>query len=121
MIAAVPELETLLAALGGLVLGAGISAYISMQRDRKTARERLDLETKLRRVVVPVLERRADTLGIPPAERGRDADGPVALTMTLASAIRQEEESGELPFGDTVEVSRSELKAETDGEETETE
>ena len=84
-------------------------------------RERVDLETKLRRDVVPVLERRADLLGIPAKERGHNDDGPVQLTQTLARAIKGHEESGELPFGDTLEVSRAELKKEIEapsGEET---
>ena len=108
-----PALETILAAVGGLVLGGGIAAYVYRQRERRWLRERLEIETRLRRVVVPVLERRAETLGIPTSARGANADGPVVLTMTLASAIRAEEESGELPFGDTVEVSRSDLDEET--------
>ncbi len=106
----------MLAAVGGLVLGVGIAAYLSMRRERRWMRARVDLETKLRRVVVPVLERRADTLGIPPAARGKNSDGPVMLTLTLAGAIRNEEESGELPFGDTVEVSRSDLAEEPKAE-----
>lgn len=102
------------------MLGAGIAAYLAMQRERRWMRQRVDLEAKLRRIVVPVLERRADTLGIPPSARGKNSDGPVALTITLASAIRDDEESGTLPFGDTLQVSRSELdeKTEADGEET---
>lgn len=94
------------------MLGVGIAAYLYRRRERRWLRERLDIETKLRRIVVPVLERRAGALGIPTSARGQNADGPVSLTMTLANAIRGAEESVELPFGDTVEVSRSELEEE---------
>jgi len=114
-----PALETMLAALGGLVLGAGALAYHFRGRERAWNRERLEIETKMRRDVIPVLERRADVLGIPPRQRGQDSEGPVALVSVLAVAIRREEESGELPFGDTLEVSRTELQEElgdTDGD-----
>lgn len=104
--------ETALAAICGLVLGAGVASYLSMQKARRSMRWRVELETRLRRVVVPVLERRADVLGIPPSERGRNADGAIDLTLTLAQAIKTEEESAELAFGDTVEVQRSQLEAE---------
>ncbi|HJL19819.1 MAG TPA: hypothetical protein RMH99_29415 [Sandaracinaceae bacterium LLY-WYZ-13_1] len=74
-------------------------------------RRRLELEAKVRRAVVPVLERRADTLGIPPARRGSNDDGPFVLAVALAEAIRHQEDSAELPFGDTLEVGRDELNA----------
>ena len=111
--------ETILAALGGLALGGGAVMIHARRRERQRSRERLELEMRLRRVVVPVLERRADVLGIPPADRGQNADGPVGLTLTLARAIKEEEESGELPFGDTVEVSRDQLEAEVSASGTE--
>lgn len=104
--------ETLLAALGGLVLGMGVASLLSMQRDRRWMRQKVELETRLRREIVPVLERRADVLGIPPADRGQDGEGPIGLAITLAQAIRLAEESTELPFGDTVEVARKELASE---------
>ncbi len=105
-------LETMLAALGGLVLGAGMLAFLSRRRERSWTRQRVEIETRMRRDVIPVLERRADVLGIPPKKRGHDSDGPVALVSILARAIRAEEESGDLPFGDTLEVSRTELASE---------
>lgn len=105
--------ETVLAAVGGLVLGTGLVAFLSRQRERRWMRQRVELETRLRRVVVPVLERRADVLGIPPAQRGSDEEGAIELTLSLAGAIKQLEESAELPFGDTVEVARRELEGVT--------
>jgi hypothetical protein len=104
--------ETMLAALGGMVFGMGVASLVFRQRDRRGMRQRVELETRLRREIVPVLERRADALGIPPAERGHDGDGPIGLVITLAQAIRTAEESTELPFGDTVEVARKDLAGE---------
>lgn len=103
--------ETLLAAFGGLALGAGLTALRSIQDRRRWLRERVELETKMRRFVVPVLERRADVLRIPAAERGDHTDGPLHLSVTLAQAIGNVEESADLPFGDTLEVARNELRA----------
>jgi hypothetical protein len=48
-------------------------------------------------------------LAVPAAHRGSDELGSVALAIALARGIGTLEESGELPFGDTVEVSRQEL------------
>lgn len=104
-----PGWETLVAAAGGFAIGGGLAAIWARQRQARTARERVELETRLRRTVIPVLERRADVLGIPPSERGVDSDGAAALTVTLAQVIKTQEESAELPFGDTVEVDRSSL------------
>jgi len=72
-------------------------------------RERVTIESRLRRDVIPVLERRADTMGIPPSERGQGVADVVELVGTLGRAIKNEEESGDLPFGDTLEASRTEL------------
>lgn len=104
-------LETLLAAAVGLLAGAGIVGFVSSRRERRGTRARVELEARVRSVIVPVLERRAAVLGIPPAARGRDEEGTMGLALTLARAIQTEEESGELPFGDTVEVARDELDA----------
>ncbi len=104
--------ETVLAAIGGMVLGVGAASFLSRRRERRWARQKVELEARLRRAIVPVLERRADVLGIPPAQRGDDGDGAITLALTLAQAIRSVEESSELPFGDTVEVSRKELDSE---------
>lgn len=106
--------ETLWAALVGLAVGVVVTALIARQGHRRSSRALIEIETRMRRTVVPVLERRADALGVPPAKRGADDDGPIALVVTLATAIGAVEESAELPFGDTVEVSRRELDRELD-------
>lgn len=104
--------ETLLAAVGGLLLGGGAVALLSRRHGRRWMRQRVELETRTRREIVPVLERRADVLGIPPSARGHDGEGPIGLAITLAQAIRTAEESTELPFGDTVEVARGDVARE---------
>lgn len=106
-----PGAETLAAALGGLSIGLALLALALRARARSEARRELERDVALRRRVLPVLERRADMLGIPPAQRGSNDESPFELAMTLATAIGHLEESADLPFGDTVEVSRSELDA----------
>ena len=50
--------ETLIAALGGVLLGAGLAALVIHQRARQQGmRDRVEIEVRLRRTVVPVLER----------------------------------------------------------------
>ncbi|MEC7521394.1 MAG: hypothetical protein VYE22_16065 [Myxococcota bacterium] len=101
-----------LALLAGVGAGAAVAWLLWGRPLSARRREALELDARLRRLVIPVLERRADVLAIPPSERGRDADGALALTLTLASAIKEQEESVDLPFGDTVEVARAELDEE---------
>ena len=107
-----PGWETLLASFMGLVLGVGIASMLLRRRERAWARRQVALETRVRRVLVPVLERRADVLAIPPAQRGSNDEGAIAVAFALAEAIKTQEESAELPFGDTVEVARDDLRNE---------
>ena len=104
-----PGWETIGAALGGLALGVTLGALWVRRASGARARERVELSARLRRVVVPVLERRADVLGIPAAERGDEARGTVELVLALAQVIKTQEETVDLPFGDTVEVERGGL------------
>lgn len=99
----------MLASLGGLVLGAGLVSYLARRRERAWMRRQVEIDTRVRRVVLPVLERRADVLAIPSAKRGSNDDGALRVALTLAEAIKSQEESVDLPFGDTVEVAREEL------------
>jgi hypothetical protein len=110
-----PAIETFVAGAAGFALGALIAAVILRSRAKAKRRRELELEARVRRSVVPVLERRAATLAIPPASRGSDDDGPIELAVSLARSIQLLEESGELPFGDTVEVARKELETSVSG------
>ncbi|MFK7986774.1 MAG: hypothetical protein AB8I08_12185 [Sandaracinaceae bacterium] len=108
-----PAWELIAVGVGGLGAGLVVSALLLQGRLRGYARQRLERDVALRRLVVPVLERRADMLGIPPASRGSDTETPYELVLTLARAIGSLEESADLPFGDTVEVSREDLQGQT--------
>jgi hypothetical protein len=104
-------METAIAAVLGLIVGALLATFVAASRARRLRHQKLEVETRIRRTVVPVLERRADALAIPPAARGSNGDGPIVIAVSLAQSIQALEESGELPFGDTVEVARKELDA----------
>lgn len=105
-----PAWELIAVGVGGLGAGLVMSALLLQSRLRQHARSALERDVALRRLVVPVLERRADMLGIPPKARGANTDTPYDLVLTLSRAIGNLEESADLPFGDTVEVSRDDLE-----------
>lgn len=110
MLRAVLAWQTVVAALFGLALGGGLAVWISTQRERRWVRQQLEVEARVRRMLVPVLERRADALRIPTAERGVDASSPIDVALALSRAIGHVEESSELPFGDTVDVSLDDVR-----------
>ncbi|MGF1464745.1 MAG: hypothetical protein ACFCGT_01305 [Sandaracinaceae bacterium] len=101
--------EALLAAVGGMVLGMGITTLWHASRDRVHHRSRLAVSARIRRRVIPALERRADQLGIPLSARRQDLHDPTELAVALASAIEEAEHGADLAFKDTVEVPRSSL------------
>lgn len=103
--------ETVLAALGGLVLGLGLGVLIGRRgsHDDAEAQRMREGVARLRTTVVPVLERQASLLGVPTSERGpTDGDG-LEVALALGKAIQGREEREELPFSDTLEIARVEL------------
>lgn len=102
--------ETVLAAGGGLVLGLGLGLVVARLRER-TLRKRLGrIQSRLRSTVIPVLEARAQTLGIPPAERQSYQEDPIELAVGLSASIQRVEGDPNLAFSDTVEVARAEMR-----------
>lgn len=101
--------ETLLAALGGMVFGAGLATLWLRSREGSAYRQRLTIAARVRRRIVPLLEQRADQLGIPPSERGLGLSDPIEVAFELARVIHSVEQSADLPFKDTVEASASSL------------
>lgn len=96
--------ETIVAAVGGLLLGLGLGLSIGRRSVAPSAGDKHTTEARIRTVVLPVLERRADELGIksdPPADPHRDA---VGAAVTLASAIQRSDKGRELGYSDTVEL-----------------
>ncbi len=95
--------ETILAAVGGLLLGLGLGLSIG----RRTARRAIDspaADARIRAVVLPVLERRAIEVGVS-VDAGLDrASDPVGAAVTLATAISRAAGRGELAYSDTLQI-----------------
>lgn len=102
--------ETVLAAGGCLVLGIGLGLLVGRLSER-SARQRLrQVQARLRSTVVPVLESRAQAIGIPPAERQSYQEDPIELAVGLSASIQRVEGDPNLAFSDTLEVARAELR-----------
>jgi hypothetical protein len=97
----------LLAAVGGLLVGLGLGVTIGRRGDARARTERVRVDAAVRTSVVPVLEARAEELGV---TRSAESIDPVASAITLADAIRRHESRG-LPYSDTVAVDKRELDA----------
>lgn len=100
-----------MAAVGGLVLGLGIGLATGRARVRGLVRRMRQDRARIRASVVPVLEARAQTLGIPPAERQSFQDDPLELAIGLSASIQRVEGDPNLAFSDTVELARAEFGA----------
>ncbi len=101
--------ETVLAAAGGLVLGVGLGLALARARERDLLRRLRNDQARVRASIVPVLEWRAEALGIPAADRQSLSDDPIELAIGLSASIARVEGDPNLAFSDTVEVSRAEL------------
>jgi hypothetical protein len=91
------------AAVGGLLLGLGLGLSIGRRSGGNVASDRNATEARIRTVVLPVLERRADELGLkssPPVDPKKDVIG---AAVSLASAIQRSDIGRELGLSDTVE------------------
>jgi len=100
-----------MAAAGGLVLGLGVGLAIARLRERGVWRRVRQDHARLRASVVPVLEARAQQLGIPREERESLDGDPIALAVGLSVSIMRVEGDPNLAFSDTVQLARAELLA----------
>ncbi len=106
--------ETVLAAVGGMLLGLGFGITIGRRGEERVRLERVRLEAELRETVLPVLVERASELGVDTSSRGADA---IVDSIELASAIRHGGTRSDLPYSDTLDVSGASLSsAQTRGE-----
>ncbi len=101
--------ETLLAAIGGLVLGFGLGLVAGRRREQGRARDLARLRSRVRASVLPVLEGRAQALGVSRSERGYDTEDPLEAVVDLSSTIQRLEDAQNMAFSDTLELSRKEL------------
>lgn len=91
--------ETLLAAVGGMLVGLGLGVTLGRRGEMRYRAEHARLEASVRTSVVPVLEARAEALGVATPE---PVSGSVSTAVTLADAIRRHEARTELPYTDTL-------------------
>ena len=96
--------ETVLAALGGLLLGFGAGLVATRRRERALERRITRFSQQLRSHVVPVLEERAASLGLSPSERSSESDDPLTLAVSLAGSIQRFSDARTLPFSDTLDA-----------------
>jgi hypothetical protein len=95
--------ETVLAAVGGLLAGLGVGIALGRRGERELQRRLHEHAAQLRRSVIPFLEERAATLGLPESERHRHVDDPLELVVRLSVSVRATSERASLPFTDTIE------------------
>ncbi len=101
--------ETLLAAVGGLVLGFGLGLFFGHRSERSQAKKMRRIKARLRASVLPILEGRAQQLGLPREKRGYDTEDPLEVAVDLSNSIIQYQEEQNLAFSDTVRLDKVEL------------
>jgi hypothetical protein len=112
MLAPVEGWETVLAAVGGLVLGIGLGIVIGRRHAHGYVRRMRRVESRVRASVIPVLEDQAHTLELPHDERAPGVEDPFEVAVDLATAIQRHRDSHDMAFSDTLEVSRKKLEGE---------
>ncbi len=95
--------ETVLAAVGGVLLGLGVGVVVGRRGERELQRRLHEHASQLRRAVIPYLEERAAALGVPESDRHRHVSDPLELVVRLTVSVREVSEHASLPYTDTVE------------------
>ncbi len=101
--------ETVLAALGGILVGLGLGMALARRSEARLRREFREALHQIQTSVVPVLEDRAAAVGVPRQERSTASEHPLDLALALSSSIRRHVDQHsiaerELPFTDTVDI-----------------
>ncbi len=98
--------ETVLAAVGGLVLGLGLGVGWAGREQRRLRRQLAQGGASLRNSVVPVLAKRADALGLRvslrPTPKATPLEEALAEAVELAEQLQEFGEENALPFSDTL-------------------
>jgi len=107
--------ETVLAAVGGLVLGLGLGLGWGLRGQRRVARQLRQAHSRVRSVILPVLESRADTLGLGRSQGAVSGADPLEQAAELSTRIEKRESSQHLAYSDTVQLDRDDLRGEDEG------
>jgi hypothetical protein len=99
--------ETVLAAVGGLVLGLGLGLTWGGRGERRVVRRLRSAQSRIRSSVLPVLQSRAESLGL---GKGEDEEDPLEQAVDLSTRIERFESDKNLAYSDTVEVERKRLR-----------
>jgi len=101
--------ETLLAAVGGLVLGFGLGLFFGRRGERSMSKKMRRMKARMRASVLPILEGRAQQLGLPRERRGYDTEDPLEVAVDLSTSIIQYQEEQNLGLSDTVRLDKLDL------------
>jgi hypothetical protein len=96
--------ETIVAAVGGLLLGLGLGLSLGRRNAASVVADRDSVTARIRTAVLPVLEQRVSELGLDTAAGVDPSRDPVGAAVTLATAIRRADVGRELAFSDTVQM-----------------
>lgn len=100
--------ETVLAAIGGTMLGFGLGLVVSARRESSLRRHVTKLHAQVRDVVLPVLERQVDDSGLRFSERPKTKDA-IQRAVALAEALLKQSEREALGFSETIDIASDEL------------
>ena len=101
-----------MAVVGGFILGTGVGWLIAKATSGSGSHELTRMAAQYRQSVIPILERQADAVGLPKANRSWDTTDDFKLTLGLAEAIREHESTKQLPYSDTLEAGPDALGSE---------
>jgi CHASE1-domain containing sensor protein len=105
--------ETVLAAVGGVLLGGGLGLAVALRRERRSHRRQLQMESRLRVNILPHLVRHAESLGIA-ARAILESKSPMDRASELVDAIDRHRELSGIAFSDTLDVTQERLKGTAD-------
>lgn len=98
--------------LVALGVGLAVGWLLGARRVAEVRRELEQRRAELRSHVLPILEHRASGAGVPPDRRARGEQDALLATIAIGRAIGELETRRDLPYTDTLEVSKDDIRAE---------
>jgi len=114
-------METVVGLAGAFALGAAVGLALGLllahRRETVAMKRVASLEARVRASVIPILERRAETLGVPASTRAGASGDAFEVALSLAHSVQRTEESLNIGLSDTLQVARSEVQQRRRNEE----